>query len=83
MNDIKEMIKNLNIDPSKIEEIEALAQQSPFAAFSKVQELGISMDVLQKAAKAMMSDPASFLEMAKDMGVPDDALDMVRSRLKK
>lgn len=83
MQDVQDMLKDLNLDASKLQELAAAAQSNPFAALSKIQELGISMETLQKLMSMVMANPQAFMQMAQDAGVPEDALNSVKDKLKK
>ncbi|RZA11109.1 MAG: DUF2999 family protein [Proteobacteria bacterium] len=83
MQDVGQMLKDMNLDVTKIQEIAAAAQGNPFAALSKMQELGISMETLQKLMGAVMANPQAFLDMATQAGVPSETLDSVKDQLKR
>lgn len=80
--DIIGLLKDLKLDPSKLQELAVVAQQSPFAAMAKVQELGISLSDLQRIMKAVMENPTAFFDAAKSMGIPDEMLASAKERLK-
>lgn len=81
-NEVIELMKDLKLDPSKLQELAGAAQQNPFAAMAKVQELGISLGDLQKIMKAVMANPSAFFDAAKEMGISDDMLASAKERLK-
>ncbi len=81
--DVQTMLKDLNLDMSKLGELAAAAQSNPFAALSKIQELGISMGTLQQLMSMVMSNPEAFMNMAKDAGVPEEALNGIKDKLKR
>ena len=81
MQEITDMIKNLNLDPGKLQELVTTAQQNPFAAMSKVQELGLSMDTLQKIMAAFMANPSQFFDLAKEMGLSESTIASVKDRM--
>ncbi len=82
IQDVQTMLKDLNLDVSKLQELAAAAQSNPFAALSKIQELGISMGTLQKLMTMVMANPGAFMEMAQQAGVPDETLSQMKEKLK-
>jgi hypothetical protein len=83
MQDVSQMLKDMNLDVDKIQEIVAAAQGNPFGALSKMQELGISMETFQQLMGAVMANPQGFLDLARQAGVSDEALSSAKDVLKR
>lgn len=83
MQDVANILKDLNLDATKLQELAAAAQSNPFAALAKIQELGISMETLQKLMGMVMANPQAFMDMAQQAGVPEETLSSVKDKLKR
>ncbi len=83
MQDLLDLIKSLNIAPEQLQDLASTAQQNPFAAMTKVQELGISADALQKIMMAVMANPSALMDLAKAFGADDSMMKTVEDGLNK
>ncbi len=79
--EIGQMMEKLNLDAGKLQELATALQSNPFAAMSKIQELGITMDMIQTIMKLVMANPTAFVEAAKQAGVSEEALSMMKNQM--
>jgi spore maturation protein SpmB len=66
-----------------LQELAKAAQDNPFAAMSKVQELGIPPEVLQQILMTVMSNPSALIDLAKQFGADDSTIQSVQDGLDK
>lgn len=80
MSALGDLIKELNIAPESFAALTD-SMSNPFAAMSKIQELGIPMEFFQKAMMIMMTNPNALQEFAQEMGASEDQLKSAQSMM--
>ncbi|MCX6129637.1 MAG: DUF2999 family protein [Proteobacteria bacterium] len=74
MEELLNLFKTLNIEPEKLQSLAQSAQENPFAALGKMQELGLSPEALQKVLQAVMANPEAVFQLAKQFGASDELM---------
>lgn len=82
MSELKDLLATLNLAPEKLEQLAKTLKTNPFAAMSMVQELNIPPDFFQKVMAIVMANPGAVRQFASEMGISDQQLDEIQSKLK-
>ncbi len=81
-NPIIKILKELNIDEEKIQELFKTLTESPMMAMSVIQKMGIPQEKLQQIMALVMTAPNIIKEAVDELGLDFSAVEKAKEALK-
>ncbi len=81
-NPIIKILKELNIDQEKIQELFKTLTENPFMAMGVIQKLGIPQEKLQEIMGLIMTTPTIIKEAVDELGLDFSAVEKAKEALK-
>ncbi len=81
MNPIIQLLRDSNIDESKIKEIFTTLTENPLAAMATISQLGIAPEKLQPVMMMAMQNPQIIRQAVEELGLDVTALDNAKEKL--
>ena len=79
--DIKELLAQLKLNHEQLEELKHLVKENPVAAFSKIKELGITPEVVQKLVNIVASQQHNLSELAEKVPLSSGMLEKLKKSM--
>lgn len=80
-NPIIKILKELNIDEAKIQELFKTLTEAPFMAMGVIQQMGIPPEKLQEIMGIVMSSPSIIKEAVEELGLDFSAVEKAKDAL--
>lgn len=81
MNPIIQLLKEQNIEQSKINELFEALTANPLMAMAKVQELGIPAEKLQSLMAMIMTNPQIIKDAVEELGLDFSKVEEAKEKL--
>lgn len=81
-NPIIKILKELNIDEAKVQELFKTLTESPLMAMSVIQKMGIPQEKLQQIMGLVMASPGIIKEAVDELGLDFSAVEKAKETLK-
>lgn len=81
MSKLGELFKSAGVENDQLLKIVGLLKDNPLAAMAAVQELNLPQETIQQVMAVVMADPGSIEEMASELGLGGEDLDLIKKQM--
>jgi hypothetical protein len=81
MSKLGDLFTQAGVEKDQLLKIVGLLKENPMAAMAAVQELNLPPETIQKVMGLVMTDPGCIEEMALDLGLGGEDLDLIKKQM--
>lgn len=81
MSKLGNIFKEAGVEEEQLVKIVGLLKDNPMAAMAAVQELNLPQETIQQVMALVMMEPNSIEEMASELGLGGEDLDLIKKQM--